>query len=209
MIALAAKPREGMTAAVVRRSVVALYKIVIRKQFATEPVGSGVWTNSYHVTAANEDGALDIAAGLVEIERDITFETVIFLDYSARQDSVLAGSGKKRVLGVLGQRGAEGVDFLPTFNTVRATLTDGVARPDQKYLRLPLPENEQANGSLTPEAVAFYTDNYITPLLAYVGLVSSDGVGFTSGAIWPYVQMRQRNWSRRARPGFHRGYVPD
>jgi len=188
---------------------VATYLITIRKQFAADPVGTRPWSNSYHVTAANEEGALDVASGIVDIERDITFETVLFLDYSARQDSPLAGSGRKRALGLLGDRGAEGVDFLPLFNTVRCTMTDGVQRPDQKYLRLPLPENEQANGVLTPEAVAFYTDNYALPLMGYVGLVSSDGVGFTSAVIWPYVQMRQLRWKRRTRVGFHRGYVPN
>lgn len=186
-----------------------LYKIRIRKQWLDQIFGSGIWSNTYHVTAVDEEGALTVAAGIVPIEQSIHWNDQYFIDMSAQQDTPLAGSGRKVALGVLGNRDPDGLERLPGFNVVRATFTDGIARPDQKYLRPRIIEEEQSNGSLTPTAVTFYTTNYVTPLLGYVGLVSSDGVPYTSGVIFAGVQMRQLSWSRRARPGFHRGYVPN
>lgn len=187
----------------------AFYKLTIRKQFVLDPVGTHVWSNVYTVQASDEEGALDVGAGIVSIEQDCHFDTVYFLDYSARQNSELAGSGRKRTLGVVGDRASTGLQFLANFNTFRVILTDGINRPDQKYLRLPMLEDDQSGGVIENGALDFVVDNYITPLLALGGVVSSDEVPYTSGSVWPYVQMRQLRWKRRARPGFHRDYVPD
>jgi len=186
----------------------AFYRISIRKQMLNGLFGEHVWTNNYHVTAADEEGALDIAEGIVDIERAVHWSNVYFIDVAARQDSELAGSGHKRTIGAPGLRAYDDEQMLTRFNVVRVIFTDGVGRPDQKYLRLPCMEVESDSGTWTTDAVSFWNTNYVVPLMGLVGLVSSSHTTYTSGAVWQYVQMRQESWSRRSRPGFKRGYVP-
>jgi len=185
----------------------AVYVVTIKKQYVSALLNESPWVNTYHVTAADEEGALSVAAGLVDIEKAVHWSDIAFTKMSVRQDSVLAGSGRSIGLSGTGERDATGESFLPSFCTARVSFTDGIARPDQKYLRLNINENEQTNGNLDSSLIDFLEDNYVTPLLSYVGLVSSDGVQYTAGVVNPSVQMRQRSWSRRFRPGFKRGWV--
>jgi len=187
---------------------VALYIASIRKQFLNASFGVDSWVNTYHVTAVDDEGALSIAAGIVDIEKAVHWSHIAFTQLAVRQDSELAGSGRQIALTGVGERDATDEHFLPSFCTVRVTFTDGVNRPDQKYLRLPINETEQSDGTLDGGLPAFVLANYVDPLMAYVGLVSSNGATYTSGTVQGGVQMRQRDWKRRSRPGFKRGYVP-
>jgi len=187
---------------------VALYIATIKKQYVSALLDESPWVNTYHVTAADEDGAISIANGIVDIEKAVHWSDIAFTKLSVRQDSELAGSGKSVGLSGLGERDATGESFLPSFCTARVTFTDGIARPDQKYLRLNINETEQNNGNFETTFLDFLQDNYVAPLMGLVGLVSSDGTTYTSGVVNSVVQMRQRSWSRRFRPGFKRGWVP-
>lgn len=186
----------------------AVYDVTLTKEF-TAVDGIPPWSNVYHVNAASEEAALDIGEDIAALEMTVSFDVILAVKLSARQQSALAGSGRQRAISVQGSKDSAGENFLPLFNTVRVTFTDGVARPDQKYLRLPVAETDQNGGALSGGTIDFIEANYSVPLMALDGVVSSQGVPYTSQIVQPNVQMRQRNWSRRARPGFHRGYVPD
>jgi len=183
------------------------YKVTLTKEF-TAITGTQPWTNGYHVIAADEDAALAIGESIAALEAAIMWENCLVTKIAARQESELAGSGRQEAVAIVGEREVTDEQFLPLFCAVRVTLTDGIARPDQKYLRLPIAEEEQNNGALSSGLIAFIVENYIAPLGAISGVVSSDGAPYTSGVVNPSVQMRQRGWSRRSRPGFKRGYVP-
>lgn len=167
------------------------------------------WVNNYHVSAADEDAALVIMEDVVAMERAIHYSDVFFTRVSVRQDSPLAGSGRQVALTGVGDRDASGLEFLPSFNTVRIIFTDGVNRPDQKYFRLRIAEGEQASGSLDGALITFLEINFIATYIALTGVVSSSHVPLTGGTVVPQVQNRQRGWHRRSRPGYHRGWVPD
>lgn len=184
-----------------------LYIGTIYKEFAAAGV-EPAWVNTYHVNAADEEGALDLMESVQDIERAVHWSNVHFFRIAVRQASILAGSGRQRAYDLLGDRDATGESFLPSFCTVRAIFSDQINRPDQKYLRLLINETEQGNGALDGSIITFVTTNYITPLLGLVGLVSSNGGQLTGGTVYPYVQNRQRGWHRRSREGFKRGWVP-
>jgi len=185
-----------------------MYDVTIRKEWSAI-AGISPWSNVYHVSAADEEAALDVGNAIAVIEMAVSYDVVLATRLQARQSSVLSGSGRQRAISIAGARDSSGKQFLPLFNTVRVTFTDGIARPDQKYLRLPIAEDEQDTGGLDPGLVTMLEDDYVDPIIALAGVVSSDDAPYTIGTVLPFVQMRQRNWSRRARPGFHRGYVPD
>jgi len=184
------------------------YDVPVRKEF-TAVTGIAPWTNIYHVSAADEEAALDVGESIAALEAAITYDVILITRLSARQSELLAGSGRQRAVAIQGERDSSGKDFLPLFNAVRITFTDGINRPDQKYLRLPLAEDEQSGGALDSGLIDLIGLDYVAPLVGLTGIVSSDDVPYTSGVVQPSVQMRQRSWSRRSRPGFHRGYVPD
>jgi len=184
------------------------YDVTIRKEF-TAVVGIAPWTNIYHVSAADEEAALDVGEAVAALEAAIMYDVCLITRLNARQSSVLAGSGRQRAVSIQGDRDSSGKQFLPLFNAVRVTFTDGISRPDQKYLRLPIAEDEQNSGALDSGLIDLIGLDYSAPLMGVSGVVSSDDAPYTSAVVQPQVQMRQRSWSRRSRPGFHRGYVPD
>lgn len=166
------------------------------------------WVNTYHVSAANDDDAMSIMQDIVAMEKAIHWSDIFFERVSVRQDSPLAGSGRQVALLGTGDRDATGEEFLPSFCTVRIVLTDGVNRPDQKYFRLRINENENLSGLLSTTLIEFLEINFIATFIALSGVVSSSHVPYTGGTVVPQVQNRQRGWHRRTRPGFKRGWVP-
>lgn len=186
---------------------VVLYIGSIYKEFVAQGE-ERPWVNTYHVDAANEDDALDNLESISVIERTVHWSNIHFFRLAVRQPSPLAGSGRQRAIDEVGDRDATGESFLPSFCTVRVTFSDNVARPDQKYLRLMINENEQAGGTLESSIVTLIDTSYADPLLALPYLVSSQGATLTGSAVYPYVQNRQRGWHRRSRPGYVRGWVP-
>lgn len=183
------------------------YKGTIYKQFTLQP-GSKPWTNVYNLEAADEAEALIVLGGVLAIEQEVHYDIIAFTKMSVRVDSALGGAGRQAALAETGNRDSTGLTFLPSFNTVRVIFTDPVSRPDQKYLRLLISEGEQDNGALDAGLITTITTDYIIPLLALGGVVSSNHQDYLSGGIDPDVQMRQRDWHRRSREGFKRGWVP-
>jgi hypothetical protein len=186
---------------------VVLYIGAIHKRFANQGA-EPPWLNTYHVNAATEDDALDVMESIKEIEREVHWNNIEFWRLSVRQASVLAGSGRQRAISDLGVRDAGGENFLPSFCTVRVVFTDLVNRPDQKYLRPMINENEQTSGAVDASLITLMETAYAEPLLALPSVVSSNGVPLTGQTVYPFVQNRQRNWHRRHRDGFKRGWVP-
>lgn len=190
-----------------RRCAVPIYVGAIHKRL-TNDAGAKPWVNTYHMDTVDETTAL--AALNVQSAREqlVHWSTVNFYKLTVRQDSPLASSGQQLAINTFGLRGVTDEHFLPMFCTVRVTLSDGVGRPDQKYLRLPIFEGEQNNGVLDAGLITMIEDDYIEGLLADPLFCSSSGQPYTAAAVVANVQMRQRDWHRRERVGFKRGWVP-
>lgn len=166
------------------------------------------WVNTYHMETVDETTALNLMLTQAGREMAVTWSIVRAYRTAVRQDSPLASAGLQAVINVQGQRGVTDEQFLPLFNTVRVVFSDGIGRPDQKYLRLPVFEGEQSLGALSSSLLTLIQDEYVTPTVGDPLIVSSSGANYISGTVIPVVQMRQRGWHRRTRPGFVRGWVP-
>lgn len=184
-----------------------LYRVAVHKRLTTA-ADAPEWVNTYHVNTASEEDAILLAQDIANVERAVHWNNVAFFKVSVRLASSLSSSGRQEAISGTGDRNVSDEHFLPRFCTVRCTFTDNINRPDQKYLRTPIAEQDQQDGILTPENVGFVITNYVDPLIAISGVVSSSGAPYTTGNTLPAVQMRQVDWHRRSRPGFKRGWVP-
>lgn len=185
-----------------------LFKGTIFKHTIQNPTEE--WSNVYHINAADEAAAMVALDQVMNVEANVSYDNVVFDRLYVRLDNPLATAGvSQAVSGLVGARGATPANQLPLFNTVRVVFTDGINRPDQKYLRLPLEVSDVSGDFLDVGMVSLITTDYINDILAFPGVVSSSGDTYSAGSCMNAIQMRQLHWSRRSRPGFHRGYVPN
>jgi len=167
------------------------------------------WTNVYYVDTATKDLAAAAGEAIAGIQKGVTKDYVTFFRSVAQSPSSLGSSPSVLDYDSVGEIAGDLSTRLPLFNAVRVRLVDGINRPGQKYLRLPLEEGDIEDGTLTAALQDLITDDYCAQLLAFSPLRTDDGVHPTSIQLVPAVQMRQTDWKRRTRAGFHRGWVPD
>lgn len=183
------------------RYIVAVYK---RLNVGTDRKS---WSNVYHVEAEGLEGALDLGVSIANIEQQVHKDYVLFQRCTAIEDQIDPPPGGSRVLTGLGDVEGDDTLRLPPFCTVRVLFSDGNGRPSQKYLRLPLQEDDIVDGTINTTVNNLIVTGYVSDLLSLVGFVSNTGNTFTEGAVVPAIQMRQTDWKRRTRPGFIRGWV--
>lgn len=180
----------------------ALYRIAIHKVHGGEE-----WSNTYVVNAGSLAAATAEGNSIVAIEKAVHLTQVQFVRMYVAPLAGPAGSGT--MVGLTGTGAVGGrTDLLPLFNTVRVIFRTASGKPSQKYLRLPLGENDHTSGIVDPTHQTFVNTNYTAPMLALASFVDVDGQAFTSASLWPYVQIRQLKRKRRSRAGFVRGWVP-
>jgi len=184
-----------------------LYRISVTKQLV---LGSNRqrWDNVYRADVPDVDAAITVGELCWAAEANVTKEYVDMVRISAIQDSPLAAAGRSRSYSSPGIAVGDETLRLPLFNAVRVVLSDDVGRPDQKYLRLPLQEDDIANGVIGGPLMGELETAYANVLLLITSLRSSNGVSYTSAVPQSAIQMRQTGWHRRTRPGFRRGWVP-
>lgn len=174
-----------------------LYQVDIEKSFLVNAAQTVYWTNSYHVNAADQAAATTAGLAIVEIERDVHYNSVVFTKMRARP-AVVGALGNITSLNVTGDRASAGQDMLPLFNTVRIDFNTAVGRPSRKYIRGPVAEADQTAGNLTSTMQTLFSTSYRAPLLALGSYVDVDGEAFVSGQVYAPVQMRQlRRGSKR------------
>lgn len=182
----------------------ALHKVTIYKRLNTSE--SPKWTNVYWIEALGFNTALDAGQGIADIEKTILTDLGVI--YRITAQLATGGTIASRVVNIGGLRAIAEDVLLPLFNTVRVILSDDLGRPESKYLRAALGEADVVGFSIGTDTVIDLYANYVTPLLAVLGLRGPNGEAISSGIVQLPVQMRQRSWHRRTRPGFKRGYVP-
>lgn len=167
------------------------------------------WTNVYYVDTANKDLAAAAGEAIAGIQKGVTKDYVTFFRSVAQSPSALGSSPSVLDYDHAGEITGDLTKRLPLFNAVRVRMVDGVNRPGQKYLRLPLEEGDVVDGGLEATLQDLIRDDYCAQLMAFSPLRTDDGIHPTSISLIPAIQMRQVDWKRRTRPGFHRGWVPD
>lgn len=184
----------------------ALFRITSFKRLVTQP--DVTWSNVYTFDAAGLVTATDLALALVTTEQAVHTADVQFYLTGIRS-LVDSGVSTKITSTDIGLLGSDPSIMLPLWNVVRVDFLDASGRPEIKYLRVPLQEDTVDGTLVDGGLVATITDDYATPLLAEDSYVGPSGEAHTGFVVHNLVQMRQQRWHRRARPGFHRGWVPD
>jgi hypothetical protein len=185
-----------------------LYIVSIHKR-DTAFAGAG-FVNRYHVNAANPAAAVVVGQSIIDLEIPIMANTTFFDKITVVLPHVRGGG---TVVGVeaQGTRAPNG-GILPPWNVVRADFphTTG-SRPDRKYLRIGLGQEDITGQVLNAGIITLVQASYAVPLVALGSVVGPGGQPYAAGpeGIYPYVQMRQTHRERRARAGFHRGWVPN
>lgn len=167
------------------------------------------WVNTYTISEVNSLEAIGVLQSILDAEASIHSDQVMFIraHVSNLADASDVRSNAYQTPGEIVSAGLGGM--LPLFNTMRVVFSDGVKKPEQKYLRLPGYEANLENGAWSGELLIFVSINYVGPLLALVGFVGPSGEHPDFGAPQKAVQNRQLGWHRQSRPGFKRGWVPD
>jgi hypothetical protein len=185
-----------------------LYRVTVYSRMPDFPL-EGEWSNTFHFNLGSKSLAADAgedAAAIMAIQSPQYAEVFKVV---AQQPGGLASSPVIRNISVPGLLDIDPTLRLPLFNAVRVTLTDDVDKPTVMYFRPPLNEGQIESGVLTTAYRDSYQTDVVTQLLGLAGIRSNDDSAFTTGVVYSGVQMRQRGWQRRSRPGFHRGWVPD
>jgi hypothetical protein len=172
----------------------ALYQVDIEKFLQGPGFQNNYWTNVYYCEAASVADATTFMNAVVACERPIHMTTVTFTKGRVRL-AAPGNPGSVIPLALLGTRTAG--DALPLYCTFRVDLGTSIGRPSRKYLRGPVGETDNSNGSLIAGTTTLITNSYITPLLAIAALRDVDGEPFINGTAIAPVQMRQLRRGKR------------
>jgi len=168
------------------------------------------WRNVYDIEAADLDEAMTRMQLLRDAEADIHAEGISLNKIFVAQVG-FTGEFRTNFTTSPGLRSVTGT-FLPPWNVAVAYFdsTDG-SRPEKKYLRVGLTEDDIAGELLDSGLVSLIQTNYVDVLAAYDWYVGPAGEahGPSDPGVGAFVYMRQTSWHRRGRPGFHRAYVPN
>ena len=160
------------------------------------------WTNRYIINTPDLSSAVLIGNQIVSIERAIHKPGVTFTRFRVSDMDPNTDVYSIVAVALPGTAPANVTGGLPLFNVVRVDFNTGQGRPSRKYLRTPIAEDQQADGTLAAAYATFIHTNYTIPMLGIDEFVDVDGQAFTSGATHQYVAMRQlrRGSKRRAAP---------
>lgn len=185
----------------------ALWRGDIWKRITADPTSKG-WRNRYVVSAADVNGALDVCNQIALLEQTVHGNNITIYEYVVASIPHGGGYGKQSVA-LVGDV-VVGLPALPLFCTIRVDISPTVGtRPERKFLRVGLGDDYTTGANWNATVVSDTATNYSTPLAALPGYVTPTGGTHAGSATFDAIQMRQVNWHRRFRKGFHRGYIPD
>jgi hypothetical protein len=185
-----------------------LYQATIRSRLTDRP-DTRPWSNVWHVEAASPAAALLICNGIVNTYINMLKDYAEVYSQHVQFDHPLASPGASSDNIIPGLQAGDVTLMLPLFNTIRVALHDGFGRPNLKYFRFPLQEDEIASGVPTTAFLDDLATTFLSLIPAIGGVVSNRGHDYSDIVAVPLTQMRQQGWHRRTRAGFHRGWVPD
>ncbi len=185
----------------------AVYTLVITKEFQGVPFLGEKWTNIYHCNTVTASDALNVAEAVAALEMAVSYTPIMVIgcvayDPGNPNDKARSSPNIPAELDPTGLGGT-----LPLFNTVRVVSADAVKAAEQKYLRLGANAANIGSGTWDGAFITAIETDYAVPISGFIELRGPNDEVITSVTVRPDVQMRQLGWSRRTRPGFHRGYV--
>jgi hypothetical protein len=183
----------------------ALFRVTTQKRI--NALNNEKWVNTYWIDALGVNTALDAGELIAGYEMETTCDDIEVYRITAK--AMPSGPTAQRGVSIPGQYAIVPENLVPLFNTVRVILTDEVGRQESKYLRGMIAEANVQGFLISGELKTAIEDNYLTPLLAVLGLRGPNDEVISGGSVQQLIQMRQISWHRRTRPGYHRGWVPD
>ena len=182
-----------------------IFKASVHKRFVAATPGDTDWRNVYTLDVVGPEAAITAAELLMAAEQICHSHYVAVFALTLTCPSGLF-NGRRETVSEVGSRSA-GTNRLPGFNVCVVTFTDlDFSRPEVKYIRAPIYEEDHAGGVLDGGILSDLSD-YGDAVLAISGICGAHGETLTGHAEDANIRMRQENWHRRSRPGFHRGYV--
>jgi len=174
----------------------AVYQVDIEKSYAPTAGTTIYWTNVYYVNAADSAAATTSGQSIVTLEKTIHSSLVSFTKMRIRQPSVLSQAGTIVVLTGTGSRAT--TQPLPLFNVFRIDFSVASGRPNRKYIRGPVLAGDNNSGAVLSTTATTIVNSYITPLINMNVVVDKQGQPILTGALYPFVGMRQlRRGSKR------------
>lgn len=163
-------------------------------------IGTEYWTNRYMLSNPSLESAILTAAAIVDAERAVHAAGVTFTRYRISDVDPTTDNFVIVPLGTAGLRII--TTSLPLFNVARVDFPAGTGRPSRKYLRLPIAEEDQDNGTFTSTFVSLINQNYGVVLGDIDEFVDVDGEPLGTGICQPKVGMRQlrRGSKKRNQP---------
>lgn len=176
----------------------ARFKLEIFKRIGTE-----TWLNRYWLETLSFTTATEVAEDVIIAEANIHSEQVAFT--MARISTQVEGDNafQNLPLSINGNvPGSTTGPLLPLWNVVKCYFTKDLARPDYKYYRGVLGEDNSESGSIAP-ATATAVDTALSavatgdPQLIF----PFSGAGYTNVTVDPLIRMRQLHRRRRRTTG--------
>lgn len=165
--------------------------------------------NVYHLEASTTGDAETAAIAIATAELPL-LDDRIFIN----RVRITSGPGVGKVLHTTDLQGGRSdlTDILPPWNValINFGLTSST-RHLAKYFRITAQEAD-IEGEFWNSDILDLLNAYATAVLAAGTITNPDGTLEADAGnfyVFPSVRMRQPHWERRARPGFHREYVPN
>lgn len=187
-----------------------VFKGEVLKRSKLYPGSGGEWSNVYHVNATTQADAETAMVAAMDAELPLYSDQVEV--YEIRISYPVGTPGPTKILPVseFGSR-TDVPGLLPNWNVARIDFGVPVAsRTARKYIRASIGESDVEDFT--------FTSDMLTLLATYAEAIAEQGsfcnpsgalLSATNFHVDPNLAMRQTGWNRRARPGFHRAYVPD
>ena len=177
----------------------ALFRGIIEKR-----LGAEYWTNTYTLKADTLTDANTALSTVLDFELAIHSSRVEFVK---RRVSTLAALDYVYITTPIVANGDVGVTgyTLPLWNCFMLFMSDNVKRPDRKYYRPGLTNNNMdLDFSWSTDYLAVVStaiENYLVDLIASDGIVSSSGASFAEVTRQRLIAMRQlKRGSKRTTP---------
>jgi len=188
---------------------VPIFKVAIYKHTGGILAHESDWQNVYHVQAAGPEDALIMGQTIMNAEMAFHADSQYVTKIVVSDPAKLFFPRTEYHEDVSGERAAVGA-VIPQWNVVRVMFHPlSFARPDAKYYRINLGEGD-INGQILETGIVTLVQDAVDALLASAAVVVNPaGSQLITATVVDAISMRQLNWHRHSRPGFHRGWVAD
>jgi hypothetical protein len=167
------------------------------------------WRNVYHLNTPTLNDANSVADTVLSAEATMHASTVKYVSKIVSDPAKIERRMQTHYTAVSGDRTASGA-IIPDWN-VLDVIFEPVSNPRvlRKYFRIQLGEGDIVGSEIDSTLISTFQATMDAMVSSVIALCAPNGDTVVAADVRPGVGMRQLQWHRRGRPGFHRGYVPN